>query len=95
MQNKKGFKNFSNNKPIIFNICRLKRSCVSVYHQKFGEKEKEQDELLDCKTIQDLSKKRHLEIWISILNVPGAISNGFGDHVVAPFLYLKIYFDLL
>ena len=56
----------------------MKRSYVSVYHQKFGEK----DEEINCKTI---TKKRHLEIWILILNVPVAISNGIGD-VIAPFL---------
>ena len=53
----------------IFYIFRLKRSCVSVYHQKFREKDKE----INCKTI---TKKRHLEIWISILNVPIAVSDG-------------------
>ena len=73
-------------KTIIFYIFRLKRSCVSVYHQKSVEK----DEKINCKTI---TKKRHLEIWISILNVPVAISNGIGGAVV-PYLYLKIYFDL-
>ena len=52
-----------------FYIFRLKRSCVSVYHQKFREKDKE----INCKTI---TKKRHLEIWISILNVPIAVSDG-------------------
>ena len=78
---------YEREKYTIFYILRLKRSCVSVCHQKFGEK----DEKINCKTI---TKKRHLEIWISILNVPVAISNGIGD-VVAPFLYLKIYFDLL
>ena len=53
----------------IFYIFRLKRSCVSVYHQKSREKDKE----INCKTI---TKKRHLEIWISILNVPIAVSDG-------------------
>ena len=51
------------------NICRLKRSCVSVYHQKFGEKEKkkEMDDKHDCKTISKYDTW-YLEIWISILN---------------------------
>ena len=78
---------YEREKYTTFYILRLKRSCVSVCHQKFGEK----DEKINCKTI---TEKRPLEIWISILNVPVAISNGIGD-VVAPFLYLKIYFDLL
>ena len=63
-------------KPIIFYICRLKRSCVSVYHQKSVEK----DGKINCKT---KIKKRPLKIWISILNVPVAISNGIGGVVVA------------
>ena len=72
----------------------MKRSCVSVYHQKFGEKEKkkEMDDKHDCKTISKYGTW-YLEIWISILNVPVAISNGIGGAVV-PYLFLKIYFDL-